>query len=107
MQRMSSSLGEVWPKSISPDIFQLVFVWQWWNGTCWVLSREGLIEKHKVCEATPDSEVGFLKGFEVGLIYPSHFMSQAQVEGSRSIEERTWVVTRYETYASLVPSFSF
>lgn len=52
VQRVGTTIGEIWAEAIATDVFHLVLVWKWGDGALWVLAAEKLVEEDEICEAT-------------------------------------------------------
>ena len=67
VEGVSSSVGEIRPKTVPTDVFHFVFVWERGNRALRVFSAEHFVEEDEVGETATDFDGGFLKGGEVGL----------------------------------------
>ena len=67
VQGVSSSVGEVRPKTVPTDVFHFVLVWERGNCALGVFSAEHFVEEDKVGETATDFHGRFLKGGKVGL----------------------------------------
>lgn len=90
MKGPCSALCKVGTKPVAPHIFHLVFVWERWDGACWIFSKQGFVQVKEISKSTAESKVGFLERFEVGLFE----WSEVCLMGRAGKEEPTWVVTR-------------
>ena len=67
VQRVSSSMRKIGPKTVPTDVLHFVLVWERGDGTLRVFSAEHFVQEDKIREATTDFHSRFLKGGEVGL----------------------------------------
>ena len=106
VQRVGAALGEVGPETVAAHVLHLVLVRQRRHRAGRVVARQVLKEEDEVGEAAAGGEGVLLEGLEVGLGQRDRAGQQPRSEVGRCIF-LTYVVTRYDMYASFVPSPSF
>lgn len=81
---------------VSPYIFHLVLIRQWRYSAGGILSVERFIKKVKIRESSSNREIGFMKGFEIGL-----HSQLAQSISSEVVPRRDSVRQSYGSSSSL------